>query len=74
MDKPYKRLGWPNISLTVAERVKTKQPCCHSRPRCKRCPIVLLRLAKAGKAQRTGKRTYVVSPVAKRHIKAARAR
>jgi hypothetical protein len=33
-----------------------------------------LRLAKAGKAQRTGKRTYVVSPMAKREIKAARAR
>jgi hypothetical protein len=58
----------------MAARVKTKRPCCHSGPRCKRCPVVLSRLAKAGKAQRTGKRTYVVSPMAKREIKAARAR
>jgi hypothetical protein len=62
------------MSLAVAERVKTKQRCCQSGPRCKRCPVVLLRLVKAGKAQRIGKRTYVVRPVAKRDIKAARAR
>ena len=58
----------------VAKRVKTKQRCCQGRPRCKRCPVVLLRLEKAGKAERTGKRTYVVRPMGKRDIKAARVR
>jgi hypothetical protein len=58
----------------MAKRVKTKQPCCQSKPRCKRCPVVLLRLEKTGKAQRTGKRTYVVRRVTKRDLKSARAR
>jgi hypothetical protein len=58
----------------MTERVKTKQPCCHSQRRCKRCPVVLMRLDKAGKVQRVGKRTYVVPTVAKGDMKTARAR
>jgi hypothetical protein len=58
----------------MSKRVKTKKPCCRSQPRCKRCPVVLMRLDKAGKAQRVGKRTYVVRTLAKRDIKTARAR
>jgi len=56
----------------MGKRVKTKRRCCHSQPRCKRCPVVLMRLDKAGKVQRVGKRTYVVQTVAKRDMKTAR--
>jgi hypothetical protein len=58
----------------MAERVKTKRPCCLSQPRCKRCPVVLARLNKAGKVRRVDKRTYVVPTIAKRDMKTARAR
>jgi len=58
----------------MAKRVKTKKRCCHSQPRCKRCPVVLMRLDKAGKVQRVGKRTYVVPTVAQRDLKIFRAR
>jgi len=36
--------------------VKAKKRCCQSRPRCKRCPVVLRRLAKAGLAEVEGRR------------------
>ncbi len=36
--------------------VKAKKRCCKSRPRCKRCPVVLRRLAKAGLADQHGRR------------------
>jgi hypothetical protein len=32
--------------------VKPKKKCCADRPRCKRCPVVLKRLQKAGLAER----------------------
>jgi hypothetical protein len=32
--------------------VKPKKRCCQSRPRCKRCPVVMKRLHKAGLAER----------------------
>jgi hypothetical protein len=35
--------------------VKAKKRCCQSRPRCKRCPVVLRRLAKAGLAEQDGR-------------------
>ncbi len=54
--------------------VKTKRPCCDSTPRCKRCPVVLTRLEKAGLATRTGKRTYRLGSPTKRDMKTARAR
>ena len=43
--------------------VKTKKRCCKDRPRCKRCPVVLKRMTKAGAAQRVGPRSYVVLDV-----------
>jgi hypothetical protein len=58
----------------MSRAVQTKRPCCDSHPRCKRCPVVLERLEKAGHATRTGKRTYEMTSPAKRSLKAARAR
>ncbi len=58
----------------MAKAVKAKRSCCQSRPRCKRCPVVLKRLAKEGAAERTGKRTYRLSKVTRRKLRAARAR
>jgi hypothetical protein len=34
---------------------KVKKKCCKSRPRCKKCPVVALRLGKAGAHDLTGK-------------------
>jgi len=34
---------------------KLKKKCCRSWPRCKRCPVVALRLERAGAAPLTGK-------------------
>jgi hypothetical protein len=50
--------------------VKAKKRCCQSRPRCKRCPVVLRRLRKAGLAEQAGRR-YDVSATSKQW-KAAR--
>ena len=56
-------------------RVKTKKKCCGSRPRCKRCPQAMNRLARRGLATRTGKRSYVISfEATKKDLKAARKR
>jgi hypothetical protein len=60
--------------MLVAEKMKTKRPCCQSTKRCKRCPVVLKRLEKAGLAQRTGKRTYALATVGRQELKAVRAR
>ena len=51
-----------------------KKSCCGSDPRCKRCPVVLRRLHKAGLAERRGKRRYVVSGVSKKKLRKARVR
>ncbi len=57
----------------MATTVTAKKSCCKDKPRCKRCPVVLKRLADAGLAARVDKRHYVISPdVTKRDIKAAR--
>jgi hypothetical protein len=58
----------------VARTVKAKKSCCGSNPRCKRCPVVLKRLRKAGLAERGSGRFYVVGPVPKKQMKKARAR
>jgi hypothetical protein len=58
----------------MAKVVKAKRSCCQSRPRCKRCPVVLKRLAKSGAAEHTGKRRYRLTKVTKRKLRAARAR
>ncbi len=59
---------------SLAREVKVKKRCCKSRPRCKRCPATCKRLAAAGKARRTGKRTWILIDVSKRDLKAARTR
>jgi hypothetical protein len=41
--------------------VKAKKRCCKSRPRCKRCPVVLRRLAEAGLAEQSGRRYDVTA-------------
>ena len=54
-------------------RVKPKKKCCKSRPRCKRCPVVLKRLSQRGFAERREDGSYVmVDVVAKKELKAAR--
>ena len=58
-----------------AKVVKVKKKCCRDDPRCKRCPVVLKRLANEGLAEREEGRRYVVAKdVPKKRLKAARAR
>jgi hypothetical protein len=57
--------------MGAKREVKVKKSCCKSDPRCKRCPVVAKRLAAAGFAERTGRRTYVVG-APKKAVKAAR--
>jgi hypothetical protein len=53
--------------------VRVKKKCCKSSPRCKRCPVVLKRLAKARLAERVDERVYRVDAgVRKRDYRAAR--
>ncbi len=56
----------------MATPVKAKKRCCKDRPRCKRCPVVLKRLERAGLAHRTGKRTYELEAVKKKQLRKAR--
>jgi hypothetical protein len=57
----------------MSTTVTTKKECCKDKPRCKRCPVVLKRLANAGLAERVDKRTYRVSDaVTKKELKAVR--
>ena len=55
-------------------KVKAKKKCCGSDPRCKRCPVVLKRLDRAGFAERVGRRSYIVEVVPKKRMKKVRAR
>jgi hypothetical protein len=57
-----------------AKAVKAKTKCCKDNPRCKRCPVVLKRLADQGLATREGNRYVVAKDVPKKRVKAARAR
>ena len=53
--------------------LKPKKRCCRSRPRCKRCPVVLARLAEHGLAERRDDGRYrIVAKVRKKQLKAAR--
>jgi hypothetical protein len=55
--------------------VKPKKTCCKDGPRCKRCPVVLKRLSRAGYAEKRDDGRYVVLElVPKKALKAARAR
>ncbi len=59
----------------MAKTVRAKKRCCTSRPRCKRCPIVLKRLAKAGLAEHQHGRDYRLDPsLHKEQLKAVRKR
>ena len=54
--------------ITAAKPIKPKKKCCKDKPRCKRCPVVLKKLEKAG-YRRTAVRTgaYVFeTPVPKK--------
>jgi len=55
-------------------RVKAKKKCCKDKPRCKRCPVVLKRLEKAGYATRLSKTEYVVVDIPKKAMALARTR
>jgi hypothetical protein len=53
--------------------LKPKQRCCKSKPRCKRCAVVLKRLERDGLAERRGDGRYVlVELLGKKQLKAAR--
>ena len=55
--------------------VKVKKKCCKDSPRCKKCPVVLKKLDKAGYAERVSKRVYVLElKPPKKVLKAARSR
>jgi len=55
--------------------IKPKKGCCRSKPRCKRCPVVVKRLRTAGLAERRSDGFVVISPaLTKKQLKAARAR
>ena len=54
-------------------KVEPKTKCCKDRPRCKRCPVVLKRLERAGWAERLGSGAYRVDPdLPKKQLKAFR--
>jgi hypothetical protein len=55
--------------------VKAKKSCCKDDPRCKRCPVVLKKLAREGLAEQLAKRTFALAPeLTKKQLAAARAR
>ncbi len=62
------------MAAGAAKVVKAKTKCCRDDPRCKRCPVVLQRLAKEGLATRDGRRFVVAKDLPKKRLKAARAR
>jgi hypothetical protein len=56
-------------------KVKPKRKCCQDKPRCKRCPVVLDRMEKAGVAKRTKSGAYrLPGDLTKRELKPFRAR
>ncbi len=40
--------------------VTAKKKCCKDKLRCKKCPVVLMRLERLGYAEREDKRSYIV--------------
>ena len=61
--------------MAAPTRVKTKKRCCKSGPRCKRCPVVCMRLEAEGLAVRHSKRIWLIAPEArKKDWKSARAK
>lgn len=61
-------------ALEPGKRIKPKRKCCKSRPRCKRCRVVLARLEDQGLLERRRDGRYqVIEVVKKKKMKAARA-
>ena len=58
----------------AVKAIKPKKACCKAGPRCKRCPVVLSRLAREGLAEREGKRYVLAANIRKKQLKAARTR
>ena len=52
--------------------LKPKKTCCRSSPRCKRCPVVLMRLEAQGLAVRTGKGYKLAKGLTKKRMRKAR--
>ena len=63
-------------SASVAGKViKPKKRCCKDRPRCKRCPVVLKRLADADLAEHRDDKRFVIDPeLRKKQLREARKR
>jgi hypothetical protein len=50
-------------------KVTAKKKCCKDKPRCTKCPVVLMRLEKLGYAEQTGeKRGYRVDKAVPRKV------
>ena len=65
----------PATLTPTSKPIKAKAKCCKDKPRCKRCPVVLKRLADDGYLERVNKRTFVVIDVVPKSVlKAARKR
>jgi len=55
--------------------ITAKKKCCKDKPRCKKCPVVLMRLAKADCAERLDRVHYKVDKkIPKKVLKEARKR
>ena len=61
-------------AAVAGKALKPKKACCKSGPRCKRCPVVLKRLAEQGLAAREEKRYVLAADLRKKQLKAARVR
>jgi hypothetical protein len=56
------------------KEIRSKKKCCKERPRCRRCPVVLQRLERAGHAERVDRRTWLLEKkLRKKILRAARA-
>lgn len=54
--------------------VSTKKKCCKDSPRCKKCPVTLNRLRKAGYAEQLSRTSYAMAKdIPRKTLKAARA-
>ena len=60
--------------MKPGKTIKTKAPCCKSRPRCERCPVVFCRLEAQGYVERSKKNRFLVTAkVKKKRLKAVQA-
>lgn len=62
-------------SAVAGKVIKPKKTCCKDGPRCKRCPVVLKRLAESGMADRRDDGRFVIDPeLRKKQLRKARER